>query len=70
MLRNSFYSHPEIEKQLPAMEQKVLNNEISSFVAAKQMIDLFIKPYPRTSEIICKKQNVNIKKYTVFDITL
>jgi LAO/AO transport system kinase len=44
MLRNSFYNHPEIEKQLPSMEQKVLNNEISSFVAAKQMIDLFIKP--------------------------
>jgi LAO/AO transport system kinase len=43
MLRNTFYHHPEIETQLPLMEQKVLNNEISSFIAAKQMIDLFLK---------------------------
>ncbi|MDR1225260.1 MAG: methylmalonyl Co-A mutase-associated GTPase MeaB [Tannerella sp.] len=38
MLRNSFYNNPEIRETLPSMEQKVLNNEISSFVAAKQMI--------------------------------
>ena len=43
MLRDTFYNHPEIESQLPFMERKVLNNEISSFIAAKQMIDLFLK---------------------------
>lgn len=43
MLRNAFYSHPDIEKQLPVMERKVLSNEISSFIAARQMIDLFLK---------------------------
>jgi len=44
MIRQAFYHHPKIEKQLPIMEQKVLNNEISSFIAAKQLIDLFEKP--------------------------
>ncbi|MDR0394469.1 MAG: methylmalonyl Co-A mutase-associated GTPase MeaB [Tannerella sp.] len=43
MLRSTFYHNCEIETQLPLMERKVLNNEISSFVAAKQMIDLFLK---------------------------
>ena len=43
MLRDAFYNHNDIENQLPRMEQKVLNNEISSFVAARQMIDLFLK---------------------------
>jgi LAO/AO transport system kinase len=43
MLRNTFYHHPEVEAQLPLMERKVLSNEISSFVAAKQMIDLFLE---------------------------
>jgi LAO/AO transport system kinase len=43
MLRNTFYHHPEIEMRLPLMERKVLNNEISSFIAAKQMIDLFLE---------------------------
>ncbi|MDR0572472.1 MAG: methylmalonyl Co-A mutase-associated GTPase MeaB [Tannerella sp.] len=43
MLRDAFYNHPKIKKQLPVMEQKVLHNEISSFIAAKSMIDLFLK---------------------------
>ena len=43
MLRDAFYNHGAIEKLLPQMEQKVLNNEISSFVAARQMIDMFLK---------------------------
>ncbi|MDR1406565.1 MAG: methylmalonyl Co-A mutase-associated GTPase MeaB [Tannerella sp.] len=42
MLQNAFYHHPEMEKLLPVMEQKVLHNEISSFVAAKQLMDLFL----------------------------
>ena len=43
MLRDAFYNHEEIETRLPQMEHKVLNNEISSFIAARQMIDLFLK---------------------------
>ena len=43
MLRRTFYNNPKIEKQLPLMERKVLDNEISSFVAAKQMLDMFFK---------------------------
>ncbi|MDR2917749.1 MAG: methylmalonyl Co-A mutase-associated GTPase MeaB [Tannerella sp.] len=43
MLRNSFYHNPEIERMLPLMEQKVLHNEVSSFVAAKQLMDTFLK---------------------------
>ncbi|MDR3268892.1 MAG: methylmalonyl Co-A mutase-associated GTPase MeaB [Tannerella sp.] len=43
MLRQAFYHHPEIERLLPQMEQSVLHNELSSFVAAKELIDLFMK---------------------------
>ena len=43
MLRNEFYNRSDIETKLPVMERKVLNNEISSFIAARQMIDLFLK---------------------------
>lgn len=43
MLRNSFYHHPEVERLLPLMEQKVLQNEVSSFVAAKVLMDAFLK---------------------------
>jgi LAO/AO transport system kinase len=42
MLKESFYNNPAIEKQLPVMENKVLNKEISSFIAARKMIDLFL----------------------------
>jgi LAO/AO transport system kinase len=42
MLHDTFYRHPKIEKQLPCIEQKVLNKEMSSFVAAKKMMDLFM----------------------------
>lgn len=43
MLRDAFYHHADIKEQLPLTERKVLNNEISSFIAARQMIDLFLK---------------------------
>lgn len=43
LLRNSFFHHPEIERLLPQMEQQVLHNEVSSFVAAKQLMDIFLK---------------------------
>jgi LAO/AO transport system kinase len=40
-LKNHFYQSSEIEKSLKIKEQQVLNSEISSFVAAKQMLDLY-----------------------------
>ena len=43
MLQHSFYNHPNIKNNLSLVEQKVLNNEVSSFVAANQMIDLFLR---------------------------
>lgn len=42
-LRESFYRNPEIQKMLTEKEHKVLNAEISSFVAAKQMLDIYFK---------------------------
>jgi LAO/AO transport system kinase len=40
-LRNTFYNNPAVINMLKTTEQQVLNNEISSFVAAKRMMDLF-----------------------------
>ena len=36
-LRDKFYTNPEVEKMLQPTERQVLNNEISSFVAAKRI---------------------------------
>ena len=41
MLYQSFYQHSNAKKLLPQMEQRVLNNEVSSYVAAKQLVELF-----------------------------
>jgi len=41
MLYQSFYQHLSIKNILPQMEQKVLNNEVSPFVAAQQLLDIF-----------------------------
>jgi LAO/AO transport system kinase len=41
-LRNAFYRHPEIERELPRIEQRVLRNELSSFVAAAQLMERFL----------------------------
>lgn len=42
-LRDTFYHNPAVEQTLKATEEQVLRNEISSFVAAKRMIDLFLE---------------------------
>ncbi|GHU77369.1 ATPase/protein kinase [Bacteroidia bacterium] len=42
-LRNAFYRHPDIATMLPQTEKQVLNNEISSFVAAHRMLEHFLK---------------------------
>ena len=41
-LRDKFYHNPAVEGMLEQTEKQGLNNEISSFVAAKRMIDLFL----------------------------
>ncbi|MDR0348693.1 MAG: methylmalonyl Co-A mutase-associated GTPase MeaB [Tannerella sp.] len=43
LLKSSFFHNPQIGTLLPQMEQKVLHNEISSFVAARQLMDIFLK---------------------------
>ncbi|MDR1555615.1 MAG: methylmalonyl Co-A mutase-associated GTPase MeaB [Tannerellaceae bacterium] len=42
-LRNTFYNNPAVAAMLKTTEQQVLNNEISSFVAAKRMMELFLE---------------------------
>ncbi len=42
-LKNSFYNNPIIEEQIAKSEQQVLNGEITSFVAAKQLLELYRK---------------------------
>lgn len=41
-LRDSFYHNPAVAQLLPVIEQQVLHNEISSFVAAKQMMETYL----------------------------
>ena len=46
-LKNHFYQSPEIEQELILKEKQVLNSEISSFTAAKQMLDLYFDKYKK-----------------------
>lgn len=42
-LLNGFYQNPEMEQLIQTYEQQVLNNKISSFIAAHQLIDAYTK---------------------------
>lgn len=42
-LRDSFYHNPAVSGQLELMERQVLQNELSSFVAAKKMMDVYLE---------------------------
>jgi len=42
-LRSSFYHAPEIEGRIAEYEQRVLDDRISSFVAAKELLDLYFR---------------------------
>ena len=42
-LRNNFYYNPQIRPKLPAYEQIVLTNGMSSFVAAHELLDTYFK---------------------------
>ncbi|MDD4116257.1 MAG: methylmalonyl Co-A mutase-associated GTPase MeaB, partial [Massilibacteroides sp.] len=41
-LRNAFYRNETVQASIKKTEQQVLNNEISSFVAAHRMMELFL----------------------------
>jgi LAO/AO transport system kinase len=40
-LRNSFYNNPEMKEKLSILEMKVLNDQISPFIAAQQILDAY-----------------------------
>ena len=40
-LKKSFYNHPKIKKELKNFENEVLNEKISSFVAAKDLLTMY-----------------------------
>ena len=40
-LKQSFYLNPEIEQLIPEYEARVLEDKISSFVAAKELLDKY-----------------------------
>ena len=42
-LRNSFYHNPEIEPRIEEFEQRVLEDKLSSFIAAKELLELYFK---------------------------
>ncbi|MDR2087147.1 MAG: methylmalonyl Co-A mutase-associated GTPase MeaB [Dysgonamonadaceae bacterium] len=44
-LKNHFYQTPEIAEELIVKEKQILNSEISSFMAAKQMLDKYFDGY-------------------------
>ena len=42
-LRESFYGNPLIEKLLPEKEQQVLQRNLTSFVAARRLLDAYFE---------------------------
>lgn len=42
-LRSRFYNHPVIQELIVQLEQKVLSNELSSFIAAKNLLEQYYK---------------------------
>jgi LAO/AO transport system kinase len=46
-LRDSFYNNPAVSTLLPEMEQKVLTNDVTSFVAAKRLLDRYFEELSR-----------------------
>lgn len=41
VLRNSFYHDPEVENRIAGYEQRVLDAKLSSFIAAKELLELY-----------------------------
>ena len=42
-LKSSFYNNPEIESRLAEVEKRVLEAKLSSFIAAKELLDIYFK---------------------------
>ena len=42
-LKSSFYNNPEIEVRLEEVEKRVLEAKVSSFIAAKELLDIYFK---------------------------
>ena len=42
-LKSSFYNNPEIEAKMAEVEQRVLDAKLSSFIAAKELLDIYLK---------------------------
>ncbi|MFB6343978.1 methylmalonyl Co-A mutase-associated GTPase MeaB [Saccharicrinis sp. FJH62] len=42
-LKQNFYNEPDIKASIPTLEQQVLNEEKSSFIAARELLDLYFK---------------------------
>ncbi|MDR1882775.1 MAG: methylmalonyl Co-A mutase-associated GTPase MeaB [Prevotella sp.] len=42
-LKNNFYKDPEVQKELRFCEEQVLNSQMSSFVAANKVLDIYLK---------------------------
>ena len=40
-LKNNFYRNPEIEGRIEEVEQRVLDAKLSSFIAAKELLDIY-----------------------------
>ena len=42
-LKSSFYNNPEIESRMEDVERRVLEAKLSSFIAAKELLDIYFK---------------------------
>ena len=42
-LKSSFYNNPEIEAKMADIEKRVLDAKLSSFIAAKELLDIYFK---------------------------
>ena len=40
-LKSSFYLNPEIESRIAEVEERVLSAKLSSFIAAKELLDIY-----------------------------
>jgi LAO/AO transport system kinase len=43
VLKSSFYQNPEIESRIADVEARVLDAKLSSFIAAKELLDIYFK---------------------------
>ncbi len=44
MLKENFYTHPRVQKNLKALEKKVLDQQMTAFEAARKLLKQYLKP--------------------------